>query len=91
MSISLPQKQLHVRLTIQQDWHLRWQDSLHGAHSFVMVRHSCHHMPAGLHNIVTEHGVGTHRFRSTLCSGLDLASFPLGRTLVLSLELGTRL
>jgi len=26
---------------------------------FVMVRHSCHHMPIGLHNIVMEHVVGT--------------------------------
>jgi len=26
VSVSLPQKQLHVRSTIQQDWHLRWQD-----------------------------------------------------------------
>jgi len=35
--------------------------------------------------------MGTHRFRSTLCSALDLVSFPLGRTSVLGLELGTRL
>jgi len=38
-----------------------------------------------------EHGVGTHRFRSTLCSAFDIAPFPLGRTSVLVLELGTRL
>jgi len=56
-----------------------------------MVRYSCYHMPVGLYNIVIEHGVGTHRFRSTLCSGLDLVSFPLGRTSILGLELGTRL
>jgi len=56
-----------------------------------MVRYSYYHMPVGLYNIVIEHGVGTHRFRSTLCSGLDLVSFPLGRTSVLGLELGTRL
>jgi len=48
-------------------------------------------MPVGIYNIVIEHGVGTHRFRSTLCSALDLVSFPLGRTSVLGLELGTRL
>jgi len=34
---------------------------------------------------------GNCRFRSTLCSAFDLASFPLGRTSVLGLELGTRL
>jgi len=34
---------------------------------------------------------GNSHFRSTLCSALDLASFPSGRTLVLGLELGTRL
>jgi len=56
-----------------------------------MVRCSCYHMPAGLCTIVTEHGVGTHRFCSTLCSGLDRVSFPLGRTSVLGLELRTRL
>jgi len=58
---------------------------------FVMVRCFCYHMPAGLHAIATEHGVGTHRFCSTLCSAFDLVSFPLGRTSVLGLELGTRL
>ena len=58
---------------------------------FVMVRHSCYDMPVGLYNIVIEHVVGTQRFRSTLCSGLDLVSFPLGRTSVLGPELGTRL
>ena len=56
-----------------------------------MVRCFCYHMPVGLHAIAIEHGVGTHRFRSTLCSAFDLASFPLGRTSVLGLELGTRL
>jgi len=34
---------------------------------------------------------GNSHFRSTLCSALDLVSFPLGRTSVLGLELGTRL
>jgi len=58
---------------------------------FVMVRWFYYHMPVGMCAIVTEHGVGTHRFRSTLCSALDLVSFPLGRTSVLGLELGTRL
>jgi len=48
-------------------------------------------MPVGLCNIVIEHDVRTHRFRSTLCSGLDLVSFPLGRTSDLGLKLGTRL
>jgi len=55
------------------------------------VRCFYYHMPVGLYAIVIEHGVGTHRFRSTLCSALDLVSFPLGRTSVLGLELGTRL
>jgi len=58
---------------------------------FVMVRCFCYHMPVGLHAIAIEHGVGTHRFRSTLCSALDFVSFPLGRTSVLGLEIGTRL
>jgi len=61
------------------------------ARIFVMVRHSCYHMPVGLCNIMIEHGVGTQRFRSTLCSGLDLVSFPSVLTLALGLELGTRL
>jgi len=56
-----------------------------------MVIYSCYHMPVGLYNIMIEHGVGTHRFHSTLCSALDLVSFPLGRTSVLGLEFGTRL
>jgi len=34
---------------------------------------------------------GNSHFRSTLCSALDLVSFPSGRTSVLGLELGTRL
>ena len=34
---------------------------------------------------------GNSHFRSTLCSALNLASFPSGRTSVLGLELGTRL
>jgi len=44
---------------------------------------------------IAQHRDGTRRgnshFRSTLCSALDLASFPSGRTSVLGLELGTRL
>jgi len=44
---------------------------------------------------IVQHRDGTRRgnshFRSTLCSTLDLVSFPLGRTSVLGLELGTRL
>jgi len=55
-----------------------------------MVMHSCYHMPVGLHNIVIEDGVGTHRFRSNLCSEFDPASLSLGRTSDLGLELGTR-
>jgi len=58
---------------------------------FVMVRCFCYHMPVGLYAIVIEHGVGTHRFCSTLFSAFDIVSFPLGRTSVLGLELGTRL
>jgi len=58
---------------------------------FVMVRCFCYHMPVGLCAIVTEHGVGTHHFRSTLCFAFDLVSFPLGRTSVLGLERGTRI
>jgi len=34
---------------------------------------------------------GNSHFCSTLCSALDLVSFPSGRTSVLGLELGTRL
>jgi len=34
---------------------------------------------------------GNSHFHSTLCSALDLVSFPSGRTSVLGLELGTRL
>jgi len=59
-----------------------------------MFRHgecTCYHMPVGSHTVVTEHGVGTHRFCSNLCSGFDLVSLSLGRTPVLGLELGTRL
>jgi len=44
--------------------------------------HSCCHKSAGLCNIVTEHGVGTHQFVPFLCSGLDLASCFLGCTAV---------
>jgi len=40
---------------------------------------------------MTEHGVGTQRFRFALCSGLDLVSFPSGHTSALGLELGTQL
>jgi len=44
---------------------------------------------------IAQHRDRTHRgnshFRSTLCSALDLVSFPLGRTSVLGLELGTQL
>jgi len=58
---------------------------------FVMVTYTCYHKPVGLHNIVIEHGVGTQLFRSNLCSGFDLVSFPLGCTSVPGLELGTRL
>jgi len=63
----------------------------HTVRMFCHGEHTCHHMSAGLHNIVLEHGVGTHRFCSNLCSGFDLASSPLGRTTVLGLELGMRL
>ena len=62
------------------------------AHTVCMFRHgecTCYHMPVGLHNVVIEHGVGTHRFCSNLCSGFDLVSLSLGRTSVLDLELGT--
>jgi len=55
-----------------------------------MVRCSYYHMPVWLHNIVMEHGVGTHRFHSKHVPDLDLASLSLGRTLDLGLELGLR-
>jgi len=55
VSVRLPWKWLHV---LQQDRHLHWQDCSRCA-CFVMVRCSCCHMPAGLHNIVMEHVVGT--------------------------------
>jgi len=60
-------------------------------HHHIMNRYTCYHMPVGLYNIVIEHGVRTHHFRSTLCSALDLVAFPLRRTSALGLELGTRL
>jgi len=76
----------------QQDQHLHWQGCLHGVHvSSWQHEHSCYHMPVGLHNIVTEHSVGTQRFHSTLRSGLDLVFFLSGHTSALGLELGTRL
>ena len=88
MSVALPQKQLHVWSNAPT----RSTSSLARLPTrcacFVMVMCSCHHMPVGLHNIVMEHGVGTHRFCSTSCSALDLASFPLGCTSVLGLEFG---
>jgi len=49
-----------------------------------MVSYTCYHKPVGLYNIVIEQGVGTQRFRSNLCSGFDLVSFPLGRTSALA-------
>jgi len=58
---------------------------------FVLAKCTCYHKPVGSYNVVIEHGVGTHRFCSNLCSGFDLVSLSLGRTSVLGLELGTRL
>jgi len=90
-SIKLPQKLLHVWSNAPTRSTSSLARLLARCACFVMVRFFCCHMPAGIYNIATERGVGTHRFRSTLCSALDRASFPLGRTSVLGLELGTRL
>jgi len=91
MSIKLPCEQLHVSIECSNKIDISLARLLTRCAFFVMVRYSCYHKPVGLYNIVMEHGVGTQRFRSNLCSGFDLASFPLGRTLVPGLELGTRL
>jgi len=76
----------------QQDWHLHWQDCSHGAHVSSWRHALVDTCPQDCTtSIVTEHGMGTQCFHSTLRSGLDLVSFPLGHTSALGLELGTRL
>jgi len=91
MSVKLPCEMLHVLVECSNKIDISLTRLLTRCACFVMVMHSCYHKPAGLCNIVIEHGVGTQRFRSTLCSGFDLVSFPVGRTSVLGPELGTRL
>jgi len=91
ISVKLPYEKLHVRSNIPTRLTSSLARLLTRCACFVLNRYTCYHMPVGLYNIVIEHGVGTHRFRSTLCSISDLGSFPLRRTSALSLELGTRL
>jgi len=93
MSVKLPCEMHHVWSNVPTRLTSSLARLLTRCAGFVMVRCTCCHimMPAGSHNIVTEHGVGTQRFRSNLCSGIDLVSFPSGRTSVLGLELGTQL
>jgi len=91
MSLALPWKQLHVWSNAPTRSTSSLARLLTRCACFVMVRCFCYHMLVGLCAIATEHGVGTHRFRSTLCSAFNLVSFPLGRTSVLGLERGTRL
>jgi len=93
MSVKLPYKMLHIRSNIPKRLTSSLARLFTRCACFVMNRYTCYHMPVGLYNIVIEHGVGTQRFRSNLCSGFDLVSFPLGRTSALGLlvELGTRL
>jgi len=50
---------------------------------FIIATHSCHHKSTGMHNIMMEHGVGTHHFILFHCSEFDLVSFSLGFTAVL--------
>jgi len=91
MSVKLPYEKLHVQSNVPTRLTSSLARLLTRHTCFVMNRYTCYHMPVGSHNVVTEHGVGTHRFRSTLCSALDLVSFPLRRTSALGLELGTGL
>jgi len=91
MSVKLPYEILHVLIEYSNKINISLARLITRCACFVMNRYTCYHMPIGLHNIVIEHGVGTHRFRSTLCSALDLVSFPSGLTSDLGLELGTRL
>jgi len=89
MRIAPPWKQLHVRSILPMRLTSSLARLLTRCACFVMVRCTCCHMPVGLYNVVVEHAVGTQLFRSTQCSGFDLVSFPLERTSVLGLELGT--
>jgi len=82
---------LHVRSNIPTRLTSSLARLLAWCASFDMVRCTCCHLPVGMCNIVTEHGVGTHRFRSNLCCRFHLVSFPLGHTSTLGLELGTQL
>jgi len=91
MSVKLPYEILHVLIKYSNKIDISLARLITRCASFVMNRYTCYHMPVGLYNIVIEHGVGTHCFRSTLCSALDLVSFPSGRTSALGQELGTRL
>jgi len=91
MTVTIPYKLLHVLIRYSNKIDISLARLLTWCACFVMVRNSCYHMPVGLYNIVIEHVAGTRRFRSTICSALDLVSFPWGRTSVLGLELGTQL
>jgi len=91
MSVKLPYEMLHVLIECSNKIDIPLARLITRCGCLVLNRYTCYHMPVGLYNIVIEHGVGTHRFRSTLCSALDLVSFPLGCTSVLGLELGIRL
>jgi len=87
--IKLPYEILHVLIEYSNKINISLARLITRCACFVMVRYTCYHKPVGLYNIVIEHGVGTQRFRSNLCSGYDPVSFPLGCTLVPGLELGT--
>jgi len=89
MSVKLPCEILHVLIECSNKIDISLARLITQCACFIMVRYTCYHKPIGLYNIVIEHGVGTQRFRSNLCSGFDPVSFPLGCTLVPGLELGT--
>jgi len=63
-------------------------------HTMRMFRHGDALLLPHAHRIIQHRDRarrGNSHFRSTLCSALDLVSFPSGRTSVLGLELRTRL
>jgi len=59
MTVKLPCKMLHVWSNIPTRSTSSLARLLTRCACFVMVRCKCYHMPVGLHNIVTEHGMGT--------------------------------
>jgi len=91
MSVKLPCETLHVLIEYSNKIDISLARLITRCARFVMNRYTCYHMPVGLYNMVIEYGVGTYRFRSTLCSAFDIVSFPSGRTSALGLELGTQI